>query len=218
MLRKMLILCFLILGLNAYAEPTNLSEAINKVQQYHDSGAYDKDLNQAIESAKRYLVERVKQNAGSANPKKLAIVLDIDETSLTNYPNMKKHGFTQDLAVIHDYVQEGNAPAIKQTLELYNFAEKNDIAIFFVTGRRQSEEDATVKNLQKIGYTKWDGIYFKPEGYELRSATPYKREIRQMLTEKGYDIVLNIGDQHSDLKGGYEDKPVKLPNPYYYIP
>lgn len=219
MLRKMVILCSFIIGFNVYAaEPDNLSEAINQIQQYHDSGAYDHDLNEAVGEAKRYLAERVKQNAASTNPKKLAIVLDIDETSLTNYPNMKKHGFTQEQTIIDAYVKEGDAPPIKQTLDLYQYAEQNNVAVFFVTGRRQHEEQATVRNLEKIGYKKWDGIYFKPEDYKQRSAAPYKTEIRHMLTEKGYEIVLNIGDQKSDLHGGYVDKPIKLPNPYYYIP
>ena len=34
----------------------------------------------------------------------------------------------------------------------------------------------------------------------------------------GYDIVLNIGDQFSDLQGGYSDASLKLPNPTYYLP
>jgi len=31
-------------------------------------------------------------------------------------------------------------------------------------------------------------------------------------------IVLNVGDQFSDLEGGYALHPTKLPNPMYYLP
>ena len=31
-------------------------------------------------------------------------------------------------------------------------------------------------------------------------------------------IIANFGDQFSDLQGGFADKPVKLPNPTYYLP
>ena len=31
-------------------------------------------------------------------------------------------------------------------------------------------------------------------------------------------IIANFGDQFSDLIGGHADKPVKLPNPTYYLP
>jgi hypothetical protein len=43
-------------------------------------------------------------------------------------------------------------------------------------------------------------------------------EERQALEKGGYLIVLNIGDQWSDLMGGYSLKTFKLPNPFYYIP
>jgi hypothetical protein len=30
--------------------------------------------------------------------------------------------------------------------------------------------------------------------------------------------VLNMGDQLSDLEGGYAERTFKLPNPFYWIP
>ena len=42
--------------------------------------------------------------------------------------------------------------------------------------------------------------------------------MRKEITQQGYDIVFSIGDQQSDLVGGYSDKTYKLPNPYYFIP
>ena len=30
--------------------------------------------------------------------------------------------------------------------------------------------------------------------------------------------MLNVGDQWSDLQGGYADRILKLPNPTYYLP
>jgi hypothetical protein len=30
--------------------------------------------------------------------------------------------------------------------------------------------------------------------------------------------VVNIGDQFSDLAGGFAERVFKLPNPYYFIP
>ena len=34
----------------------------------------------------------------------------------------------------------------------------------------------------------------------------------------GAHIVLNLGDQFTDLEGGYAERPVKLPNPMYFLP
>jgi hypothetical protein len=45
----------------------------------------------------------------------------------------------------------------------------------------------------------------------------FKTEVRRKLTAQGYIIVVNIGDQYSDLNGGYAERTYKLPNPFYLI-
>jgi hypothetical protein len=37
------------------------------------------------------------------------------------------------------------------------------------------------------------------------------------ITRRGYRIVVNLGDQRSDLDGGYALRAIKLPNPMYVI-
>jgi hypothetical protein len=49
------------------------------------------------------------------------------------------------------------------------------------------------------------------------SAILYKSSIRKTIEKKGYDIVINIGDQFSDLKGGFADMVFKVPDPYYFV-
>ena len=34
----------------------------------------------------------------------------------------------------------------------------------------------------------------------------------------GLLIVVNMGDQDSDLAGGYAERTFKLPDPFYYVP
>jgi len=38
------------------------------------------------------------------------------------------------------------------------------------------------------------------------------------IVAAGYRIILNVGDQMSDLNGNPSRLPVKLPNPFYYLP
>ncbi len=45
----------------------------------------------------------------------------------------------------------------------------------------------------------------------------YKAGTRRHIESLGYRIVLNVGDQWSDLQGGYADKVLKLPNPTYFL-
>jgi len=73
------------------------------------------------------------------------------------------------------------------------------------------------------GATKWDGADTNKPSYVTCVATcttvEYKANTRKHIEQDlGYDVVLNIGDQFSDLIGGYADRAVKLPNPTYYLP
>ncbi len=49
------------------------------------------------------------------------------------------------------------------------------------------------------------------------SAIPYKSGERAKIEQQGFDIVANVGDQESDLRGGHADRAFKLPNPYYFL-
>ena len=46
----------------------------------------------------------------------------------------------------------------------------------------------------------------------------YKSLTRQHIESLGYDIVANLGDQFSDLDGGFADRTFKIPNPMYFLP
>jgi len=197
-------------------EPTNLAAVKQELKKYHDSGAYNDDLANVIQKAMRYLELRV--DRGNFNGKKPAIVLDIDETSLSNYPDMLHLDFGGTLEQIREDEDKGTDEAIKPTLKLYRYAKAHHIAVFFITGRFEEERQVTDENLKKAGYIDYDGLYLRTSEYRTVPATAYKTAIRKQLTEKGYDILVNIGDQKSDLRGGYADETFKLPNPYYFIP
>lgn len=199
-------------------EPANLHEHITELVKYHDSGEYKQDLRTVVSEARKYLALRITENAQKGKKQKLAIVLDIDETTLTNFPYMKVHSFGGTIKDFDNNILKHNLLPIKPMLELYNFAKQNKVAVFFVTGRKPYQRLATHLNLKNAGYSNWQKIYFKPQTYSQKSVIPYKSGIRRQIAAKGYTIVESIGDQHSDLKGGYAEKTFKLPNPYYYIP
>lgn len=214
------LMVYLLFSSVTFAEPQNLALLYNDVKQYHDSGEYQKELKQTISQAQRYLLTRIKANQQSTMPKKLALVLDIDETSLTNYSKMVKRHFIANKAVLHQDILKANSPAIESTHKLYQEARKHGVAVFFITGRKASPSvrQATIKNLKKAGYAHWTGLFFKPPDYDHKSIIPFKSKMRELITQKGYTIIASIGDQNSDLIGGFAEKKFKLPNPYYYLP
>lgn len=231
-MRKQLLSCFsiLFLGINltgiTYAQPLNLScEKRQLIDYYHDLSAdsgYIKDVNTVITDAEQYLNSRVAENNSAAQPAKLAIVLDIDDTSLSNYPSIKTDDFSNAPALIDARYRAANAPAIAPVMRLFNEAVAKNIAVFFITVRRPLDttpsEDLrpyTIQNLQKAGYVGWTELYL-PQGDDLKLSTAdYKTKTRKMITDAGYDIILNVGDQDSDLVGGYADHTDKVPNYLY---
>jgi predicted secreted acid phosphatase len=211
-------ICVLFLCANVQSEPANLDSLREQVVKYHDSGAYNRDIIDVARRAIRFIHQRSAENQQLKHPQKLAIVLDIDETSLSNYHYMIKRQFIATKPQLIQEIQEANAPAIKPILYLYHYALEHHIAVFFVTGRHEPQRDATLANLKKAGFKHWDGVYFKPTNYSYHSVVPYKARARAAITHKGYRIIATIGDQNSDLRGGYAELGFKVPNPYYYLP
>jgi len=201
-----------------YAEPTNIQQCQQRLTQYHDTGAYMREFKLVVNQAHDYIRKKIETNKESKSPKPLALVLDIDETTLSNYAFLKHEGFGTNVRAFDRYLPQVNKTPLEPMLNLYQFAKKNGVSIFFVTGRKDNFAQPTVESLKQAGYSDWNGLYFKPQDYRKSSIIPFKSNIRREIVMKGFDIVASIGDQMSDLIGGYADRGFKLPNPYYYLP
>lgn len=215
-LSSLLFTCLLLTATLAHArEPVNLAVCKQNAVKYHDSGAYMNDVANVTQKALRYLELRIKRNHFKGKP---AIILDIDETALSNYPDLLKLDFGGTISEIRQLEDKGTDAAIQPTLKLYRFAKEHHIAVFFITGRFEEERAVTMNNLKNAGYTHADGLILRTGKYRNAPAATYKTAVRKKIVSEGYDILLNIGDQKSDLRGGYADETFKLPNPYYFIP
>ena len=111
----------------------------------------------------------------------------------------------------------GQSKAIPPTLALARRARQLGVAVFFISGRRTNMREATERNLREQGY-EWTGLILLPDDAQFASVVDFKAPERRKITEQGYTIILSIGDQESDLKGGYAERTFKLPNPVYYLP
>jgi acid phosphatase len=199
----------------------SLFEAQKQVAAYVDSGRYETDCAAVAARARRWLEAR----AGKV--KRPAAVFDIDETSLSNWPAYRANGWGRVTAGDCD-LENGpcglrawqglaKSRAIPSTLELVRRARALGVAVFFISGRPPQLREATERNLRAQGY-EWDGVVLLPEGARFRSAVDFKATERRRLAEQGYTILLSIGDQQSDLDGGYAERTFKLPNPVYFLP
>jgi hypothetical protein len=191
-------------------QTTGANELTLALRSYHDSGLYDRDLSAVAGAAQRYLTARL----AARRPAKPAIVLDIDETSLSNYAGLAATNFSA--AGTAPQAVSGTGVAIAPTLALYRAARSRGVAVFFITGRPEQIKAVSEANLIAAGYAQgWDGTYYKPAD---AATAAFKSSTRAGIERRGYDILVNLGDQESDLDGGAADAAFKLPNPFYFIP
>lgn len=220
MLRKAIFLWIAIIFYNGALakEPQNLAQLEQQIEHYYESGEYLKQITEQSHRAEIFMKSQILENKSAQQPKKLAMILDIDETALSNFDHMRKLNFLCQKNQLTDHLKKGNDPAIAPILNLYRYAKNHHVAVFFVTGRPNALKDITMKNLKNVGYYHWDGLVMKPDDYAKKSITPYKKKAREAIEDQGFTIIINIGDQLSDLDGGASLKTYKLPNPFYYLP
>jgi HAD superfamily, subfamily IIIB (Acid phosphatase) len=228
------------------APPPDLSQPDNidffkRRLLYYRCTAYDHDIAEVLGKALKWVAARAPQ------VQRPAMVLDIDETSLFNWPRIYQQGYAffstfpgvddcsfarvGDLCGDLDWQKAGYARAIGPTLKLYKFARCidqpqpcNKIDVFFVTGRREKEYKGempsvwTLRNLEAEGFTgiERDHLYMRDPASE-GSVAIHKTPARAAIEKLGFTIIANIGDQKSDLDGGYAEMTFKVPNPFYFI-
>jgi predicted secreted acid phosphatase len=222
------------------ADGFNIDTYKRQLTEYQKKG-YDSDIAAVMEKATRYVLDRASEF------RRPAVVLDIDETSLSNWDNIKAddYGFIEDgpcplqakkACGFNEWIDMAIAPAIEPTLKFFNaIRAKEDtisrkeipnIAVFFITGRREKQRRATLWNLDRAGFKGWAGLATRPDE-EHGSTVPFKSRERYNIAER-YTILANIGDQDSDLEDLKELKDqngrsssecaFKLPNPFYFVP
>ena len=175
-----------------------------------------------------------------------AIVLDVDDTTLLTWNYEIFSNWAYNPTTNATFVNDQEFPAVFGMVNMVKAAEREGYAIFFITGRPATQEQATLGNLTAdgigvdAGYPKptaltdgEDGLFTKPAVADypayLQAACAtdpsgscttihYKAATRAHIESLGYDIVANFGDQFSDLEGGHADATFKMPNPNYYLP
>jgi len=195
------------------------TELVRTLIGYHEQGAYERDLAMVGRGA----LDRLRALPAGSN--KRALVLDIDETSLLNdWPRLvSPDRQAYDPAAWQAWIDSACVPAVDTTLELFHTARGLGLEVFFITGRHPEVLEATRQNLRRVGYEGWSDIICEPFSGPppgvptFPTAAAYKTAARWGLTARGYQIVMSVGDQESDLAGGYADATVRLPNPFYTV-
>jgi predicted secreted acid phosphatase len=208
--------------------PENIHFLKERLNTYHQSGGYDADVGKLGAQVEAYLQIRL------ASPGRYAVVFDIDETTLSNYPALKANDYGWLLGApckrepdgklsspcgLLPWILMGSGTAIKPIQNVYKTAQRLGAKVYLVTGRPETPEmrAATERNLREAGYSDWAEVVLKPSNVKL-TTVEYKSGVRKKITEQGYTVVASVGDQMSDLDGGYSERGFLVPNPFYFIP
>lgn len=191
-------------------ELINLGAAKRDVQKYYESSKYEMECKEIIDDAIKHL-DKIEL------PEKPIVVFDIDETSLSNYEHIKEIDFGYYYDIWLEWLKKSDAVAIPQTKRFYDYLVSRNIGVVFISGRNCDSYDATLKNLVNQGYSKFDSVIVRKDNERDLTAADFKLAKRKELSQKGFNIVANIGDQLSDFHGGYSGYVIKLPNYLYLI-
>ena len=191
-----------------------------------EGGCYWADLDAQFKRAEAALAAQV---SAAKVGEKLALVMDIDETTLSSYCEWGPEDYGYISAMYNGWVVKPEAAVgIPGALRLFNEAKAAGVAVFFLTGRpgkqlagssAVDQKPGTVKNLEAAGFHGWAGLILRDGAENGIPTIAYKSEERGKIVDQGYRIVMSVGDQWSDLMGDPQAMvSVKLPNPFYFLP
>jgi hypothetical protein len=194
------------------------------LHEFSETSAYAKEVKRLSWRVHHYLASRAHhQHSFDGKP---ALVFDIDDTTLTTYDYEIYSNFVYNPTTNGAFVDNAVFPATPGMVSLISWARNHGYTVFFLTGRPEIQRPGTLTNLDNAGYhpVSWK-VFLKDQTLPwLSSCTPncsseqYKTLTRKHLEHVGYDIIANLGDQYSDLRGGFADRTVKVPNPMYFLP
>ena len=143
------------------------------------------DTYKAMEGSRAYTERRV-----ASGDKKLAINLDIDNTSLASH---------------YDY---GEAVAV--TLRFAKHAKAHGVSVLYNTGRERGDGRLlkAYDLLKKAGFPVTEMCGRKHDEGLAHS----KQRCRRHYVAEGYKIIANVGNRHTDFVGGNYEKAFRLPN------
>jgi predicted secreted acid phosphatase len=193
-----------------------------QIRAYRDSGKWAKQVEQVTKKARLWLQART---AARHAPRKPALVLDIDDTSIDLYPCFEAANFGYENGAFSGFpgllttcALKTDVPAVKPTRALFQRAKKLKVAVFFITGRPEGLRAGTLQELRHAGYTGKYQLVMQPSDYNKPSKVPYKSSARRAIQKRGYKILANVGDQKSDLKGGFSERTFLIKNLMYDTP
>jgi 5'-nucleotidase (lipoprotein e(P4) family) len=193
-------------SLPAWADETpyttqNLNEQLVMANLWMQASAEFKALSyQAFNLAQMRFDHFVSTHKGD---KKIAIVVDADETIIDNSPYEawlvgRNEGYSGK--TWGEWMNAAEAKALPGAVEFLNYAANKGAEVFYITNRKMVGLEGTRKNLAELGFPDVDDAHLM-----LRTTTSDKEARRLKVAEK-YDIALFMGDNLNDFSSAFKTK------------
>ena len=155
---------------------------------------------QAFNLAEMMLEKHLEELPENAKP---AIIIDIDETVLDNSPFQGQVIFDAK-PYTQLFWEEWTSLSIAETLpgalDFLNLAKEKGVEVFYVTNRKETERQATLKNLAE------QGLPFAKDKYLILRTEEGSKEKRRNKIAETHTILLLIGDNLNDLAEAFENR------------
>jgi hypothetical protein len=140
---------------NYYGDPA-------KTGEFGADSNYANEASSVADAASRWIAARAGKTHGTP-----AIVLDVDDTTLTTWNYEVFSNWAYNPATNATYVLDELFPATPGMVEMVTKAADMGVAVFFITGRPTSQWDATLGNLTDSDNVGLDAGYPTPTEIDL---------------------------------------------------
>ena len=180
------------------SEPESQDQLLLATLWFEKSAEMKALYYQCYNNAEAALTENL---ARGDRDKPAAVVLDIDETVLDNSPFqgwqiLKGENFSQE--DWGRWVDMAMAAPLPGAVEFTRFADSLGVEVFYISNRTTAQFASTIANMTALGFADADSTHLL-----LRGSSSSKVERRAEI-EKGYEILLLIGDNLADLDSVFE--------------
>jgi len=139
-------------------------------------------VSQALDRAEQVITYLNKENMMPINP---SAVFDLDETILKYIGPDEDNDFPRKFPGMGGFIE---------------WLRNHNIQMCYITARREKGYRDTLKTLKKVDiWRNSDELLMKPNDAPSNSSSIVKDQQRRDWTRAGYSIVINVGDQLSDM-------------------
>lgn len=180
-------------------EPNNDGLLLATLYMQH-AGEYQASCYQSYNLAKWKLSEKLAQYKGE---KKLAVVVDIDETVLDNSPFSARSILenTDYPKYWDEWCMQAKAKSIPGAMEFLVYAQSKGVETFYISNRKIKLFTATQTNLINNGFPFADSTHI------LLRTTTNDKEPRRNKVRETHEVVLYFGDNLGDFMSDFDDQP-----------